>query len=476
MYKEFIGRQLEQKQLKKYFSSNRAEFIAVYGRRRVGKTYLIQHFFNNQFTFSATGIIDGSSEEQLFSFTRSLIQAGHTGNNPSNWLEAFEILRTVLENVTTNGRKVIYIDELPSFDTPRSGFIRALGYFWNSWASGQKNIMLIVCGSATSWMINNLISDHGGLHNRITHTIYLRQFTLAETEEYLKAKCIHWPHHTIAETYMMLGGIPFYLSLLDSEESLAQNIDRLYFMQHGELTQEYHRLYSSLFKNPEGYTKIIDVLACSRQGMTRSEIIEALRLTSSKTLTQQLNDLVNCDIIRQYYTKVNGKRKTSNAYYQLMDFFTLFHLTFSKRISSESYWQQRVNSPLVNTWQGLAFEQVCMAHMPQIRHALGLDRIAVEYYSWRSHEDSKAQIDMIIERADRLINLCEIKYSQSEYIVTADEDRKMRNRAAAFLNESKSRCGIIPTWITTFGLKPTPYTAEIQYQITLAELFRRAEQ
>ena len=471
MDKHFIGREQEIRLLRDISMSGKAEFVALYGRRRVGKTYLIQQFFDNRFAFSATGIIDGVKSEELFAFTSALLSAGYSGPAPHNWLEAFEILKMTLPKQSAKKRQVIYIDELPCFDTPKSGFVRALGHFWNTWASLRPDIILIVCGSATSWMIDNIVDAHGGLHDRITHTINLRQFNLSETERYLKTLKIEWPRHIIAEAYMMLGGIPYYQSLLSPKESLAQNIDRLYFRKNSELSQEYHRLYASLFRKPEPYLKIVEALGRNRQGLTRGELAAALKLPSSGTLTKQLDNLVNCDIIRRYVSKINGKPKVNEAYYQLVDLFTLFHLTFSKKLTTSDYWEQHLNTPVLNTWQGLAFEHLCMIHISQIRHALGLDRIAVEYYSWRSSEAPYAQIDLIIERADHLINLCEVKYVYSEYVIQSDEDRKVRNRIAAFVRESKTRYGVLPTWVTPYGLSPNKYTVNVQYQVTLDDLF-----
>ena len=471
MDKIFIGRQEEVRLLQNLQKSGKPEFIAVYGRRRVGKTYLIQQFFDNKFAFATTGIIDGKKEDQLFAFTSALAIAGYQGKKPRNWLEAFERLKTTMEQQCQKDRCVIYIDELPCFDTPKSGFVKALGHFWKTWASLRKNVILIICGSATSWMVDNIIDNHGGLHDRITRSIYLRQFNLSETETYLKSRGIIWPRQMIVETYMMFGGIPYYLSLLDKLESLAQNIDRLYFRKNAELSQEYNRLYASLFKSPEPYLKIVEVLGKNKQGMTRSELEEALKTPSSGSLTKQLDNLVHCDIIRRYISKVNGKPKKRDAYYQLIDFFTLFHLTFSKKITTEDYWEQRLNTPVINTWLGLAFERICVAHQYQIRHALGLDRIAVEFYSWRNNTEPKAQIDLIIERADHLINLCEIKYTYSEYTITANEDKKLKVRISAFNNATKTKCGIIPTWITPHGLFKNEYAASIQYQVTMNDFF-----
>jgi len=471
MDKSFIGRKQEIDTLKSIMQSGRPEFVTVYGRRRVGKTFLIQQFFDNKFAFATTGIIDGPKKEQFHSFYKSLKKSGYEGKQPENWLEAFDILAATLEKRRSRGRCVIYIDELPCFDTPKAGFVRALGYFWNSWASLRKDVVLIVCGSATSWITDNLINNHAGLHNRLTRSIYLRQFSLSETEKYLKNRGFKWKRLMILDAYMMLGGVPYYLSLLDSRLSLAQNIDHIYFEEGSELSMEYRRLYTSLFKSPEQYVRIIETLAENKQGMTRGEIADALSLPSSGTLTRQLESLVNCDIIRRYVTKAKGKPKMKDTYYQLVDLFTLFHLTFAQKNPSSDFWERNVKTPAVNTWLGLAFEHVCNVHIKQIRHTLGLDRIAVEYYSWRSKMPSRAQVDMVIERADDLIHICEIKYSNAAYVITSEQDMKFRNRMAAFAAGTSTQCGLLPTWITTYGLFANEYSTDVQYQVTMDDLF-----
>lgn len=469
--KNFIGRQKEIQLLQDVMESDKAEFVAVYGRRRVGKTYLIQQFFNNDFTFSVTGVIGGTKVEEMYAFTSALRKIGYEGAMPKTWMEAFDVLETTIEKQKYKDKIVIYIDELPCFDTRKSGFIRALGYFWNSWAVLQNRLILIVCGSSTSWMIDNIINNHAGLHNRLTHSIYLSQFTLYETEQYLLAGGIKWPRLLIVQTYMILGGIPFYLSLLSKKQSLPQNIDRIFFTKNAELSDEYRRLYASIFMSPEPYMKIVETLFKAKKGMSRKELVDALHVKSSGTLTTCLENLTSCDIIRQYNIKENGKLKKTDSYYQLVDFFTLFHLNFSKKTTTDDYWQQHINTPTINSWFGLAFEHVCMAHIRQIRHALGLDRIAVEYYGWRNKQNGHEQADMIIERADSLINFCEVKYSKGLFVIDKEEDLKMKNRMEAFAMQSKTGCGLLPTWITTFGISPNQYSADVQYQVTIDDLF-----
>ena len=275
----------------------------------------------------------------------------------------------------------------------------------------------------------------------------------------------------ILDAYMMLGGVPYYLSLLDCKLSLAQNIDHIYFEDGAELSMEYQHLYMSLFKMPEQYVRIVETLAANKQGMTRNEIANALSIPSSGTLSKQLVSLVNCDIIRRYVTKARGKIKLKDTYYQLVDLFSLFHLSFANKNAFLDFWEQNAKTAAVRTWLGLAFEHVCNVHFRQIRSALGLDRIAVEYYSWRSKEPPRAQIDMVIERADGLANICEIKYSSSPYVITAEQDMKFRNRMAAFANVVSSQLGLVPTWITTYGLFKNEYSIDVQYQVTMDDLF-----
>ena len=318
---KLIGREKEIKLLTEYTSSTRPEFIAIYGRRRVGKTFLVNHLFHGKMAFAMTGVLDGTSGEQMEAFVDALQEYSQKPvKRPENWMEAFRLLKDYLKRkVKLKRRCIIFLDELPSMDTQRSGFIRALGYFWNSWASLQDNLTLIVCGSATSWMIKNVVNDKGGLHDRITHELHLHPFTLHETEAYLKSRDFKWERLSVLQAYMALGGVPYYLSLLHHNESFATNIDRLFFGEEEELRREYKRLYSTLFKSPESYMSIVSALSKVKQGMTRKELTTALGKDSSGGLSQKLEDLVNCDIIRKYVIREKRISKRS-AIYQLTDF------------------------------------------------------------------------------------------------------------------------------------------------------------
>lgn len=473
---QIIGRKEEIARLKKYFQSNQAEFIAVYGRRRVGKTFLVNYVFGDNLAFSMTGIIDAGKESQMHAFVEAMDQYNNEVNTPKDWFEAFRLLRHFLsEKIVKNEPCVVFIDELPCFDTRKSNFVEALGHFWNSWASLQPNLKLIVCGSATSWMMENVIDSHGGLHNRITHEIHLREFSLAEVEEYLNYKGLNWSRNLVIQTYMVMGGIPYYLNLLDKELSLAQNIDELFFNPDGEMHREFHRLYKTLFASPEPYIAIVEVLFKKKKGLTRSEIAKEMGVDPSGRLTKLLRNLVDCDIVRFYPTK-QLKLSSRNGLYQLMDFFSLFYLQFMKdKVNDSHYWTKNMRTPKITTWMGLTFEKVCMAHIEQIKHALRIDEISTTYYSWRSTKSTtlrNAQIDIVIERADKMVNICEAKYSDVPYLLDKDEYNKFINRIEAFKIETKFNGGIIPTFLTSSGITRNSYYDSLGVKhISLDDLF-----
>lgn len=476
MLNKIVGREEEIKLLNKYAESGKAEFVALYGRRRVGKTFLVNQVFKDRLTFSMTGVLDGDKNAQIHAFTDALdIYGQPTNKQPKNWYEAFQMLRHFLADKNKKNKPcIVFIDELPCFETRKSDFVSALGYFWNSWASLQDNMMLIVCGSATSWMMKNIIDNHGGLHDRITHEMHLKEFNLHETEEYLCAYGFPWDRIMIMQTYMAIGGIPYYLSLLDPAESLAQNIDRLFFKADGEMRREFKRLYKTLFASPEPYIAIVEALFSKKKGMTRDEIAKSIGTNANGYLTKMLQSLVDCDIVRFYNVK-NKTISTRNGLYQLLDFYSLFYLHFiKKQPTNEHFWTQGLNSPKINAWMGLSFERICLTHIAQIKNALSISGIKTEYYSWRSvnsGNEQNAQIDLVIERADRMINICEAKYSDMPYLLDKEEYEKLKTRIALFKQQTGFGGGIIPTFITVNGLQRNSYSEHIVAQITLDDLF-----
>ncbi len=468
-----VGRKKELAQIDQYYKSGKAEFIAVYGRRRIGKTYLVRQYFKNQFAFDMTGVMEGSKSEQMTAFHAALKTYGYAGKKNLNWIDAFFALRQLLESkIETGKRCVIFIDELPCLDTPKAGFVNALGHFWNNWANWQSEIMLIVCGSATSWMVRNVIDNHGGLHDRITHEMHLHPFTLSETEEFFVNNGFVWNRLSIIQAYMAIGGVPYYMSLFEKTDSPATGLDRLFFSENAELKKEYRRLFSSLFKNPQPYLEIISQLAKYPKGLTREDLSEKLNTSNNGKLGDMLTDLVYCDFLRKYNVR-EKKIKSNSAIYQLVDFYTIFYNTFAcKNIAEEHFWTRNVNTPMIMAWYGLAFERICKAHMPQIKAALGIAGVSTEFYTWRTNKvENGAQIDIIIDRADNTINLCEVKYSEGLYSLDKEEFLKIQNRISAFKEVTETRSSIIPTMITTFGMKEGMYSDQINAKIDMDALF-----
>lgn len=471
MNEQLIGRKAEREALLEYLNSERSEFIAVYGRRRVGKTFLIKQTVKH-FDFMFTGAENVSLEEQLLNFHLRLSKYYPQAVRCQTWLESFNQLEQYLETLP-EGRKVIFIDELPWLDTARSCFVTALELFWNGWAALRSDIKLIVCGSAASWMLDNLINDYGGLYHRVTHQIRLNPFTLAESKEFFDTYGFHYSEVNIAEIYMTLGGIPYYYSLMKQDLSVAQNIARLVIDPNGELNNEMHLLFRSLFKKSDDYVHIIEALSMKNKGLTRSELLKILKVSNNARFTQMLNELEKCGFIR-YFTPYDGKKRQLT--YQLIDPFVHFYyqMIVKNKLQSAQQWELMQNSPIYNTWAGLAFEILCFNHTSQILSALGISGIQTNIYSWRTPNDVEdgAQIDMVINRADRCVNICEMKYSRDEYDLQKAEADKLQHRLNCFAKYAEQRKALILTMVTCFGVKKNMYSSLIQREVTLHDLFQ----
>lgn len=462
-----IGREKEKEVLLSALDSDQSEFIAVYGRRRVGKTFLIREVYNYNFSFDHTGILDAPMKEQLFEFRESLYRAGMKRKAlPKTWNEAFHLLESWLSSLP-EGKKIVFLDELPWMDTVRSNFIRALDHFWNSWATARKDIILIVCGSATSWIIDNIVMNYGGLHNRITKKVHLRPFTLHECELFCQSRNLGYKRNLIMEAYMAMGGIPYYWSFLKKGLSVAQNFDRIFFEEDGELSGEYDALYASLFRNPSVHMKVIHALSVKKVGMSRKELLLLTKLSDNEQFSKILKELEQCGFIRKYTCL--GK-VTKDAVYQLMDNYTLFYFQFilHNKNGDKHFWTSMYNSPLHNNWAGLAFERVCLEHLEQIKKALGFAAVISTAHSWTTQG---AQIDLLIDRNDGVINVCEMKYSKGKYALDSDEIEKMQNRIIRLQEETGTTKTILQTLITSYGLTPGSDTHTIHSLLTMDDLF-----
>lgn len=463
-----IGRVAEQEILRQRMDSGNPELIAIYGRRRVGKTFLVRQYFNDAFNFYFTGIYQGTKREQLGEFNRQLeYYSGRKWKAVKDWFDAFAQLREYLEALGGDKPIVVFLDELPWMDTQKSRFIKAFEYFWNSWGATNSRLKLIVCGSATTWMRENVLSDKGGLYNRTTRSIYLAPFTLHETEQYLLSRGIHWNRYQIAECYMVLGGTPLYLQMLERNLSFTQNVDNLFFIRNAPLVREYDFLFRSLFNDATLHRQIIETLADRATGMTRAEILAAARIEDGGALTNALRNLCDCDFIRQYTAFGRSER---GVIYQLTDLFTLFHLRYVKgyRGQDESHWQNMIDSPSRRAWNGYSFEQLCLHHIRQIKRKLGINGVQSDVCAWKGEG---GQIDLLIDRRDQTINLCEMKFSQGEFEITKPYDEHLRERAEAFRAATKTRKALHQTFVTTYGVKRNMYSGNVQSEVTLDDLF-----
>jgi len=472
MKQSLIGRTKEKEELLDLFYSERPEFVVLYGRRRVGKTFLVNSLFENDLAFRVTAVLNEDTHEQLRTFALALTKYGREEEQvPADWITAFERLRVLLEK-SNRKRKVVFIDELPWFDTKDSYFISALEHFWNGWASTRDDIMLIACGSATSWIVKKLFRSRGGLHNRVTRRILLQQFTLSECRQYAELEGLPSDEISLLEIYMTFGGIPYYLRLLNKNQGLAQNISRLCFSPDGELRDEFDNLYASLFKNATRHLLVVEALGKKKSGLTREEIKEATKLPEGGGLSEVLDELQLSGFIRKYSP---FSKKKKGALYQLVDHFTLFHLAFiaGSPDHDRNFWMKKQETQSYKTWRGYAFEQVCLAHVESIQKAIGVSGVITQVASWKSEKSSPGtQVDLLINRNDRVISLCEMKFSDSELALTKKQSEELRKRRNVFIEETGTTRAVHIVLVTPIGLSRNTYYDTVQAVITLRDLLK----
>ena len=472
-----VGREKEQSVLKRCFDSKKPEFLAIYGRRRVGKTYLIREYFGDSIVFSLTGASRGGAKEQLARFKDAYeIYSGKHAEDVNNWHDAFRLLRIYLEKQITEKKDiakiVVFLDELPWLATQKSDFVSALEHFWNSWGAAREELLLVVCGSATSWIIKNIIQNRGGLHNRITRRMQIQPYSLGECEEHLRSIGVSLSRMQIAELYMAIGGIPYYLDYADPGLSVPQLIDQMFFDDAAPLAGEFDELYASIFKYPEKHLAIIEALAINASGLPQKELSALIGEKTGGSFSKTIRELEQCGFVR----KVREFNKKKNGIsYKLIDFYTLFYLKHVRDYSGSDrrYWQNHSMKGAQLAWNGLAFERVCEAHPDQIKQRLGILGVSTYISAWRSkHSKPGVQIDLVIDRDDGIVNLCEIKFTGKKFHIEKSYDSELRERKEVFREETQTRKAIHTTMITASGLDDTSYLGEVQSEVTLDDLFR----
>jgi uncharacterized protein len=476
MSNTLIGRKEEQALLQEALTSDRAEMVAVFGRRRVGKTFLIKQTYQNHIAFELTGLQSSNSEEQLQNFNNQLeifSQSPMPLKTPTNWLDAFFMLAKYLDKQPSDIKKVVFFDEVPWLAGNKSGFITGLGWFWNSWAE-RRNVVVVICGSAASWMIQKIVNDRGGLHNRITKRVFLYPFTLSETEIYLQSHNIFYNRYQIIQIYMSVGGIPHYLNEIKAGLSAVQNINDICFSKNGLLRDEFSRLYDALFANAENHIAAVRALSQSRQGLTRPDIIKNAQLSEGGNTSKVLEELEQSGFITSYYPF--DKRK-KDMLYRLTDEYSLFYLRFIEhnKDSGNDTWNQLSQTQSVKIWSGYAYENTCLKHLPNIKKALGISGVYTQsstFLQKGNAEEKGAQIDLVLDRNDQIINLFEIKFYNTEFTLSESDAKALRNQMWVFKAKTKTKKHLMIVLLTTFGMEHNKHSLGlIENILTMDALF-----
>jgi uncharacterized protein len=473
-YKEMVGRTNERKILDEAMQSSQSELIAIYGRRRIGKTYLIREHFAKDLIFSMSGLFDATLQEHLREFASCLKAASQKDisvKTPKNWFEAFDRLKTLIETHPMKSKKVIFLDEVPWMATAKSRFLTAFESFWNGWASARKDIVVIICGSAAAWMIQKIEKSKGGLYNRVTKRIVLKPFTLAETEAFFKSKMLILSRLHIVELYMMLGGVPHYLNQVKKGETPSTAIERIVFDKDGILSEEFENLFLSLFGQGGLHKQIVELLTQHRYGLTREDILTKFKVISSGWFTNILEELEASGFIE---IQVPYSKNTKDARYKVVDNYSLFYVNF-KKTKRIQRWASSQNTQQWKTWSGLTFENVCFYHKNSILKTLGITGVQTAISPWHhkgNDEMRGTQIDMVIDRGDKAINICEIKFNENPFLITKQYAQEMRLKMTAFNHFTKNRKTLFCTFITAGGLiQNSEANSLLQSNIDLDDLF-----
>jgi len=475
---QIIGREKEKAIFDKLIQSNQAEFLVVYGRRRVGKTFAIRQYFQSNFVMEFSGANQEETHIQLYHFHNEYKRyAGATAvqSKPRNWSEAFVNLTDYLYAIKDKHEKmVVFIDELPWLDTPKSGLIGALDYFWNQHGSKMNNLLLIVCGSAASWIQKNLINAKGGLYNRVTKRIHLKPFTLNETEKFCAAKHLKFTRYQLLQLYMVMGGIPFYLKELEQGKSISQLIDQICFKTGGLLTDEFKPLYHSLFTHAENHIKIVETLARFPYGISRKELVEKTGIPDGGTFSRTIENLIDCGFVVEI---IPFGKKAKDKIFRIIDLYTIFYLKFIKgNVTNRSHtWESLAANTNYASWAGYAFENICLLHQEQIHKKLGISGVYTQVSSWRYSGDLESegtQVDLVIDRKDGIIHLCESKFSSKEFLLSKDDTAKLRKRRAIFEYATKTKKAVVSTLLTTYpAIENGYYLEEIHTEVNTEDFF-----
>lgn len=455
-----VGREYEEERLKHSLKSEESELIAVHGRRRVGKTYLIRHCFAQDMIFEMTGLYNGSRTAQLTLFFKEIKNGSNKFSDksiPTNWDEAFDLLKTYIQGLRSKRKKVIFFDEFPWIDTHKSGFLMYFAHFWNTFCEKRKDLVVVVCGSAAAYMVQHIVSERGSLHARLSYQIRLKPFSLHETQRYLESRGIHWSHYTIIHLYIAIGGIPHYLSKIQKGKSVVQNIQHLCFDSEGDLVNEFEEIFKSLFVNSDTHTAIVRSLGTLQRGILRDELIKKTKFSGGGHFSKALNELIASGFVSEY--QAIGKKKKMTLF-RLSDEYSRFYLKYIEpnKHQGQHFWKTMSQQQSYITWAGFNFETICLKHIAQIKRALKIEGVHSTHSSWST---TGAQVDLVIARNDNWINLCEIKFYNREFLIGAKEVKNLRNKINLFKSTTKTKDVVVLTVISTYGLVENEHSDEI---------------
>ncbi len=474
--------------LDNFFNSDKSEFLAIYGRRRVGKTFLIKHYFGKKkcIFISITGIEKGSFLKQREECCKQISDAFYDGATlevPADWFKMFELLNKAITKLPTDRKVVLFFDEFPWLATPRSRLLQALEYYWNQYWSNNKRIRVIICGSLASWIIKNIINNTGGLYNRVTYRLKLEPFNLFETKAFLKTKGIRLNDEQVLSIYSVLGGIPLYLEQVKKGLSADQNIEKICFNKNGLLIDELQGLFKSLFSDAEIYIKLIREIAKHRYGITKSGLAKRLGIVQSGRLVERLQELEDAGFIISF---LPYQHREKGMYFRIIDEYTMFYFrwiepnlrSIKQFAKSTRFWLELAHSSAYKSWSGYAFESICYKHIAQIMEKLSLNASALPY-TWKyipkqGNLERGAQIDLLFDRNDGAITLCEIKYTEAPFIIDKQYAEILNRKTVIFQEKTKTSKQIFFTMISAKGIKKTLYSEEIIHGVVILEdLFKR---
>ena len=305
----------------------------------------------------------------------------------------------------------------------------------------------------------------------ITCQIFLRPFSLKETELFMNDRDFGWSRKQIAEAQMVFGGLPFFFDLLNPDESLTWNINMLCFNQHALLRNESKKLLEATLKKSPVYNRIMERLSHNYYGMPKAQCQEELGIPQG-TFTRAVDDLVKCGYVHESkdnYIKGHPLRL------QLVDPFLLFHYNFLSKnapVQVKSFEVYKADTGKYINWRGHAFEVLCLYHIEQIKKALGISGVNTNEYSWiSSKKEGGAQIDLVIERDDGIANLCEEKFTDTAFSISSEYEEDLLNKIELYKQETKTKHATKLVLISVEGIKGSAHTEHITRVLTLDDLF-----